>query len=264
MLNNTPLRAVCTACITFMFVSLDSNATAFKDQLVNLDPARWQVADGWQNGYPFYSRWESDAISFGSKGMTIELAPDGKLNEAGQRTYFSGELRSHDYYSYGCYEVEMKPIKAPGVVTSFFLFAGPYDKPVGGSGKHNEIDIEFLGSNTNMVQLNFWTDDDEYANTHETLIFLDFDASQQFHRYGIYWGKDFLEWFVDGKSVLKVRNNRFDPIPNAEHSKLRVMANVWAVDHGVANWAGRFNIDNPNRYSARYRNFSFTPESRCL
>ncbi|ROV59860.1 glycosyl hydrolase family protein [Vibrio ponticus] len=238
-------------------------ANDINDPLVVFDSNRWQIADGWENGYPFNNRWERKAIHFSSKGMTITLQPDETLDESSMRTYYSGELRSHEFFSYGCYEIEMKPVKAPGVVSSFFLFAGPYDKPNDSNGHHNEIDIEFLGSNTNMVQFNFWTDDDDYSNTHETLIFLDFDASQQFHRYGIYWGKKHLEWFIDGRSVLKVRNNRFDPIPNAKHSKLRVMANVWAVDDAIANWAGRFNSDNRTSHTASYRNFSYTSDSRC-
>ncbi len=262
-MKKIPMAAMLLGLSHSPFAVQVSNADAFSDDLNSFDQSVWQLADGWENGYPFFSRWEAEAVQFGRKGMSIELGPDSVLNEQGERTFFSGELRSHDYYSYGCYEVDMKPIKAPGVVSSFFLFAGPHDKPVDGSGRHNEIDIEFLGSNTNMVQLNFWTDDDDYSNTHETLIFLDFDASQEFHRYGIYWGKDFLEWFIDGKSILKVRNNRFDPIPNAAHSKLRVMANVWATDPGVANWAGLFNVDNRNRYQAHYRNFVFTPDRRC-
>ncbi|MGF1910801.1 family 16 glycosylhydrolase [Vibrio kasasachensis] len=241
----------------------NSHAEAFNDALNHYDASRWQLADGWENGYPFANRWESKAISFSRKGMSIELAPDRVLDEQGKRTFFSGELRSHDFYAFGCYEIDMKPIKAPGVVTSFFLFAGPYDKPDNGSGLHNEIDIEFLGYNTNMVQLNFWTDDDDYGNSHETLIFLGFDASKRFHRYGIYWGKDSLEWFIDGKSVLKVHNSRYDPIPNADHSNMRIMVNVWAADHGVSNWVGQFDTDKRTRYKAEYRNFSFTPDIRC-
>jgi hypothetical protein len=31
-------------------------------------------------------------------------------------------------------------------VSAFFTFAGPYDN--GGNGRHNEIDVEFLGYDT--------------------------------------------------------------------------------------------------------------------
>ena len=257
------LLVVCAAIMSVSVLPITANAMAFQDDFKSLDTTKWWLSDGWENGFPFLNRWEEKSVSFNKRGMTIALTPDKILNVQGQRTFYSGELRSHDFYSYGCYEIDIKPIRAPGVVTSFFLFAGPYDKPADGSGRHNEIDIEFLGSNTNMVQFNFWTDDDEYANTHETLIFLDFDASEDFHRYGIYWGEQHLEWFVDGKSVLKVRNNKFDPLPNSKNSKLRVMANVWATDAEISNWAGLFNTEQRKAHKAKYRHFSFTPDAQC-
>jgi len=37
------------------------------------------------------------------------------------------------FYGYGCYEARFRPISRPGVVTSFFTFAGPYDN--GGNGR---------------------------------------------------------------------------------------------------------------------------------
>ncbi|MBA5760792.1 family 16 glycosylhydrolase [Vibrio sp. 404] len=263
MFKHFSLCAVCMAFADVTFSAPPSADLAFNDQLNRHDVSRWQLADGWQNGYPFLNRWESKAVTFSSTGMSIELVSDPLLDEQEQRTFYSGELRSHDFYAYGCYEIDIKPINAPGVVTSFFLFSGPYDKPIDGSGRHNEIDIEFLGSNTNMVQMNFWTDDDYYSNSHETLIFLGFDASQNFHRYGISWTKKYLEWFIDGQSVLKVRNNRYDPIPNARHSRMRIMANVWAVDTQLSNWAGLFDTGKESHYLARYRNFSFKPNRGC-
>ncbi|MGF1752149.1 family 16 glycosylhydrolase, partial [Vibrio makurazakiensis] len=165
---------------------------SFSDPLTELNNEKWWLADGWSNGFPFLSSWEASAVSYDPQGMSITLS--GRQSDAASTIeFFSGELRSHEFYSYGCFEVEMKPVSAPGVISSFFLFSGPYDRPKNGSGKHNEIDIEFLGVNTNMVQMNFWTDDDEYKNSHETLVFLDFDASEDFHHYAIYWGKDGIE-----------------------------------------------------------------------
>ncbi|MFM2587001.1 family 16 glycosylhydrolase [Vibrio sp. TBV020] len=235
----------------------------FKDDLTRLDETKWWLSDGWENGFPFLNRWDASSVSFSKKGMAISLSPDAQRQPDGHLVFSSGELRSNEFYAYGCFEIDMKPVKAPGVVTSFFLFSGPHDKPEDGSGIHNEIDIEFLGSNTNMVQLNFWTDDDAYANSHETLIFLGFDASQDFHRYGIYWGKDHIEWFIDGESVLKVLNSRYDPIPSVDSSRLRIMANMWATDPEISNWAGEFKIKKNRVYKAQYRNFSFTEGTSC-
>jgi beta-glucanase (GH16 family) len=239
-------------------------ATSFSDSLHTMNHAHWWLADGWENGFPFLNRWEAEAVSFGPEGMTITLAADEQgMNSDESLTFYSGELRSYDFYGYGCFEIDMKPVQAPGVVTSFFLFAGPHDKPHDGSGIHNEIDVEFLGSDTRIVQLNFWTDDDTYLRSHETIIPLGFDASEAFHRYGISWNRKYIEWFVDGKSVYKVRNRKNDPIPTVNSSRLRIMANLWATDPDIADWAGLFDQQSTVPLQATYRNFSFTANQRC-
>ncbi|NLS12042.1 family 16 glycosylhydrolase [Vibrio sp. SM6] len=246
------------------------DAKSFADPLTKLDSENWWIADGWANGFPFLNRWSAESISFSEHGLAISLGPDGHQisnNERFQQgdaiDLVGGEYRTHGFYGYGCYEIEMKPVRAPGVVTSFFLFAGPYDKPKNGNGIHNEIDIEFLGSNTNMVQLNFWTDDDAYANSHETLVFLDFDASQAFHHYAIDWGPKAIEWFIDGRSVMKFDDSPYDPIPKVSSSRLRVMANVWATHPNISNWAGLYDQRNLQQHVAEYRNFRFTARKRC-
>jgi len=236
---------------------------SFSDPLTELDPKYWWLADGWGNGFPFLSRWEADAVSYNGESMSISLSGRESADAETTIEFVSGELRSQGFYSYGCFEIEMKPISAPGVISSFFLFSGPYDKPKGGNGKHNEIDIEFLGMNTNMVQMNFWTDDDEYQNSHETLVFLDFDASEAFHHYAIYWHKGGIEWFIDRESVLKIPNSRYDPTPDKRSSTLRVMANVWATDPEIANWAGEFDVNSTSTHTAEYRNFKYTSGKRC-
>ncbi|MDK9760721.1 family 16 glycosylhydrolase [Vibrio sp. D420a] len=256
-------KTYCALAVSLALTSSFVSAESFEDPLRTFDESRWWLSDGWENGFPFLSRWDAKSATFNKKGLTLTLAPDDERDADGKLTFYGGELRSHEFFPYGCYEIDMKPARAPGVVSSFFLFSGPYDKPEGGSGKHNEIDIEFLGSNTNMVQLNFWTDDDSYTNSHETLIFLGFDASKAFHRYGIYWGEDRIEWFIDGQLVLRVNNSPYDPTPSTESSYLRVMANIWATDPEIANWAGKFREDKVREYRAKYRNFSFKENERC-
>ncbi|AJR08296.1 1,3-beta-glucanase [Photobacterium gaetbulicola] len=231
------------------------------DPLTALNTELWWKSDGWCNGFPFDSRWEGEAISHSADGMAITLshAPNGE--DAFE--FQSGELRSHDFYGYGCYEVEIKPIAEPGVISSFFLFAGPYDKPEDGNGKHNEIDIEFLGHNTSVMQVNYWTNHDSHARSHEHLIYLDFDASQDFHRYGIKWTKDAINWYVDGKLVHSVQSTGDDPTPSVTDSRLRIMANVWATSHQISNWAGEFSQDPATTVTAEYKNFRFVSDPTC-
>jgi endo-1,3-1,4-beta-glycanase ExoK len=207
---------------------------SFTDQLLVFDATRWMKADGWKNGSPFDNAWLADHITFVDGLMDIRLDDQTSLGEP----YSSGNYQSLGFYGYGCYEASFRPVAEPGVVSSFFTFAGPYDN--GGNGKHNEIDIEFLGYDTRAFQANFWTNDDAYAGRHETMIYLDFDASLDNHRYAFKWLSSGIEWYVDGTRVYTVVDTPADPTPKAEDSLQKIMMNVWPVDATAAGWAGSF------------------------
>lgn len=238
-----------------------SNTNNFADPMTSLDDSLWWKSDGWSNGFPFVNRWEGEAITFSEdEGMAISLSKNPLPDQSSE--FQSGELRTHKFYRYGCFEAEMKPVKESGVVSAFFLFAGPYDKDENSNGMHNEIDIEFLGNNTNMMQINFWTNDDRYTSSNEKLIFLDFDASEDFHRYGIKWTPKAIKWYVDGQLVYVQRNNPNNPTPSADDSTLRIMANVWLTDSHISNWAGEYE-DRGQTSTAYFRNISYTQGKRC-
>lgn len=207
---------------------------SFVDQLDNYDTSRWAKADGWVNGSPFDNAWRADHITFANSQMSIILDNTAYLGEP----YSSGEYRTLGFYSYGCFEASFQPIARPGVVTSLFTFAGPYDN--GGNGKHNEIDIEFLGYDTTKFQANFWTNDDAYARDHAHMVNLGFDASQGYHRYGFKWTSSGITWYVDGIAVYTVANSAGDPTPKSTDSLHKIMMNQWVVDSTASAWAGTF------------------------
>ena len=207
---------------------------SFTDHLAAFDSIRWMKADGWKNGSPFDNAWLAGHISFGDGFMEIRLDDQAALGEP----YSSGNYQSTGFYGYGCYEASFRPVAEPGVVSSFFSFAGPYDN--GGNGKHNEIDIEFLGYDTRAFQANFWTNDDAYAGGHEVMVYLDFDASQAFHHYAFKWHSGGIEWYVDGALVYAVADSPADPTPKAGDSLQKIMMNVWPVDATAQGWAGTF------------------------
>jgi endo-1,3-1,4-beta-glycanase ExoK len=211
---------------------------SFIDLLDSYDTARWMKADGWKNGSPFDNAWSAENILFGGGDMTIRLNDTARLGEP----YSSGNYQSLGFYGYGCYEASFKPIAVPGVVTSFFTFAGPYDN--GGNGKHNEIDIEFLGNHfidgKTWLQFNFYTNDDNYASRNEFLYELPFDASEKFHRYGFRWTSSRIDWYVDGEWAYGVGDSPNGPTPKTSDSLQKIMMNVWPVDQSAAGWAGYF------------------------
>jgi len=207
---------------------------SFTDQLDVYDSTRWMKADGWKNGSPFDNAWLADHVSFFDGFMLLSLDDQQALGEP----YSSGHYQTTGFHGYGCFEASFMPVAEPGVVSSFFAFAGPFDN--GGNGHVNEIDIEFLGYDTWKFQANFWTNDDDFSDGHETLIDLGFDASKAFHRYGIRWTSTGIEWFVDGEFVYQVHDSPSDPTPKAQDSLLKIMMNVWPVDETAAGWAGTF------------------------
>jgi beta-glucanase (GH16 family) len=204
------------------------------DPLSTYDTTRWMKADDWKNGAPFDNGWRAENIEFADGQMTIRLDDVSFLNEP----YSSGQYQTLGFYGYGCYEASFRPVAASGVVSSFFIFAGPHDN--GGNGQHNEIDVEFLGKDTERVQLNFWTNDDDYLNGHERMVDLGFDAADAFHRYGFKWTAEGISWFVDGEPVHFVDDAETDPTPKADESLQKIMMNVWPVDETAADWAGMF------------------------
>lgn len=185
-----------------------SEAGSFVDNLDGYNTSIWTKADGWSNGSPFANGWQADHIDIFDAGLLTITLDD--VPSSGE-DYTSGEYRTIDFYGYGCYQARFKPVATLGVVTALFTFAGPFDKPRGGNGKHNEIDVEFLGNNTSEVQFNFWTNDDSYINGHEYIYSLEFDAAQDFHDYGFKWTADGIEWYVDDVVVYAVADAPSDP-----------------------------------------------------
>jgi len=207
---------------------------SFTDLLQTFDSTRWSMADGWANGSPFDNAWSADHVSFHDGRMDLRLDDEARLGEP----YTSGEYRSNGFYGYGCYEAGFRAVAVPGTVTSFFTFAGPFDN--GGNGKHNEIDIEFLGNDTRSVQLNFWANDDTYASRNEQLIPLSFDASAESRAYGFKWSATGIRWYIDGQLVHEALDSPGNPTPKAGESLQKIMMNLWAVDDTAAAWAGEF------------------------
>ncbi|MEZ8742101.1 1,3-beta-glucanase [Photobacterium swingsii] len=256
----TPLALMACSFVSSSVFAANTNNN-FLDPLETLNSEIWWKSDGWSNGFPFVNRWEGEAITFSEdQGMAITLSKT-PLSD-GSSDYQSGELRSHDFYRYGCFEAEIKPVNEPGVVSAFFLFAGPYDKDENSNGMHNEIDIEFLGDNTNAVQINYWTNDDRYENSNEKLIYLNFDASEDYHHYAIKWTKKRIKWYIDGELVHTEKNTPETPTPSAKDSTLRIMANVWLTDSRISNWAGEY-TEAGQTPTAYFRNIRYTQGAKC-
>ncbi len=202
----------------------------------------FEISDGWSNGSMFNCTWRKTNCTFadGKMSLTIDREPEGS-----KPPYSGAEFRTKDFYGFGYYEVTMKPIKNNGVVSSFFTYTGPSD--------HNpwdEIDIEFLGKDTSIVQFNYFTNG---AGEHEYVYSLGFDAAEDFHSYGFDWQEDSITWYVDGEAVYSATEN----IPGTPG---KIMMNTWP-GKGVADWLNPFDGTVP--LTAEYTNVSYSNKSKA-
>ncbi|WP_330676643.1 beta-glucanase [Butyrivibrio sp. DSM 10294] len=181
------------------------------------DSSKFDMAT-WSNGGMFNCTFSPNNIAFRNGQMAITI-------DRNWQGYTAGEYRTKNYYGYGLFQVNMKPIKNPGVVSSFFTYTGPSD-----GTKWDEIDIEFLGKDTTKVQFNYYTNG---QGNHEYLYNLGFDASQSFHTYGFDWRQGSITWYVDGKAVYTATRD----IPTTPG---KIMMNAWNGT-GVDDWLDAYN-----------------------
>ncbi|HAQ0041365.1 TPA: family 16 glycosylhydrolase, partial [Enterococcus faecium] len=212
------------------------NPTVF-DFPFNGEDNRMHRADGWSNGNMFNTTWRASQVNFEDGKMQLSINKD---EENTKIPYISGEYRSNQNFHYGLYEVNMKPIKNDGVVSSFFTYTGPSE-----NNPWDEIDIEFLGKDTTGVQFNYFTNglgNKEYYHN------LGFDASEAFHTYAFEWLPDSITWFVDGEKIYTATEN----IPQTPG---KIMMNVWPGT-GVDSWLNPFDGTVPLK--AEYDWIKFT------
>lgn len=211
--------------------------THFADEFKYFNSSKWEKSDGWSNEDMFNCTWRKNNVSFwDNETMQLSIYQD-----SGNKPYSGGEYRTRDTFGYGLYQVNMKPAKNPGVVSSFFTYTGPTD-----GTPWDEIDIEFLGKDTTKVQFNYYTNG---VGNHEYVYDLGFDASESYHTYAIDWKPNYIAWRVDGKEVYRTYNN----IPSHPG---KIMLNVWPGIN-VDSWLGKYDGKTP--VTASYNWMAYDP-----
>ncbi len=110
--------------------------------------------------------------------------------------YTSGAINTQYKYNfdYGYFEARLKMPKGKGMWPAWWMLR---------DGWPPEIDmLEVLCSKPNELHVNFhygpaWNQ--HYS--HEQVLDLGFDTSEEFHTYGFEWTPDYMRYYVDGKQV---------------------------------------------------------------
>ncbi len=162
------------------------------------------------------------------------------------------QIQTREAFLYGRFETLMKPAYGSGIVSSFFTF-----NDVDFQLNWNEIDFEFLGRNTNLIDTNlirtFLGITNKNINVKYTT--LNKRSESAFWKLCIEWTPDIIRWKIN------------DVIIRSEMASLRVpqklMMNIW---QGSPEWAGEFNggiLPQKATYKyvkySRYENDQFVP-----
>lgn len=131
-------------------------------------------------------------------------------------------------FGYGYYEVRMKVTSVPGCCVSFFWIQAPHYGP-------EEIDIEFLTNEswtTGSGTVHYTIHPNWEGNNTAVTQTLNFNPSEDFHRYGFLRTWDKISYTVDGAIV---RTFTHPPCNNIAREKGYIMMNAWT---GSADWGG--------------------------
>ncbi|KAI9670281.1 MAG: hypothetical protein M1831_006495 [Alyxoria varia] len=158
-------------------------------------------------------------------GLLMTMAPDtvGTL------------LSSAHYVWYGKISAKMKSSKGQGVVTAFILMSDVKD----------EVDFEFIGTDTQVVQSNYyWQGNLDYTKNKNLTAS---DTDTETHEYTIDWTPDEVKWSVDGEEMRKVERSKTwnDKLKIYEfpQTPARVQLSLWPAGlpsngKGTVEWAG--------------------------
>jgi beta-glucanase (GH16 family) len=140
-------------------------------------------------------------IDYGS--ANVKQAPGGGVylniaRDLGATTGTGTRISTTRYALYGKFSVTMNASPIGGIVTTFITM----------SGRHDEIDWEFIGSQNNQVQSNFFYKGIKefvvHGGTHKLPINGSIDGE---HVYEIDWKSTGLTFSIDGVVVRTVLNN---------------------------------------------------------
>ncbi|WP_150297356.1 family 16 glycosylhydrolase [Salipiger aestuarii] len=167
------------------------------------------------------------------------------------KPFTGSEIQSNDSFGYGTYEVQMQAAGVSGVVSAFFLFDSVYF----GADEHNEIDIEFLGHDTTVMNINYYHGGNNLGEAGSVQIPLGFDAASAMHTYQIEWMPDGIRWYADSTFLFGIDGaTTAIAVPDEE---MRVYASIWTGAEQLEHWHGPITPDATAQ--ARISSVSYTP-----
>ena len=199
---------------------------AWEDPFDTIDTSRWSLmTHSWDGNLAQFSTTNAEVVD-GLLKLNLTPAPEGTA-----KPYFGVEYRSKETLQYGKVEARVRFAKGSAVVSSLVLIYTPWPPD-----DWNELDIEFLGKNTDRIQFNHMinippADPVSGHKQYPELVPLTFDPGAEFHDYSIEWVPGRARFSVDGQ-VLHETTEQMDRLVLPQN----ILLTIWASDS--SGWAG--------------------------
>lgn len=141
-------------------------------------------------------------------------------------------IASNKYIFFGQVDVTVRAARGAGIVTSFVLQSDDLD----------EIDWEWIGSDTTQVQTNFFSKG--CTETYDRGGFSPVaDPVNVFHTYTIKWTPEQLDWIIDGNVVRTLKNTGVAGCAGYPQTPMQIKLGTWVAGRkgapqGTIDWAG--------------------------
>ncbi|KAF1973677.1 hypothetical protein BU23DRAFT_506321 [Bimuria novae-zelandiae CBS 107.79] len=187
---------------------------------------------GGNSTFDFSKDWNPDVWNQKNQGKV-----EHRDNYTAFTVQYQGDsptVLSNFYIFFGRVEIVMKAAKGQGIVSSAILQSECLD----------EIDWEFLGTNTDHALTNYFGKGNTTAYDRGKDIKMKSAPQDEYHNYTIDWTKERIQWFIDDEMVRELKSEEALGGKNYPQTPMNVRLGAWSggdVDNnnkGTVEWAG--------------------------
>ncbi|KAL0934272.1 cell wall glucanosyltransferase mwg1 [Colletotrichum truncatum] len=198
-----------------------------------------------------FTKGNNDDIFRKLDGTSVKFEDQGALFAINKETD-APTMASKKYIFFGKLEVVLKAAPGKGVVTSVVLQSDDLD----------EIDWEWIGSDTAQVQTNYFGKGD--TTTYDRGAYHPVaDPINQFHTYTIDWDQNSVKWLIDGNLVRELKYADAKGGSRYPQTPMEVKIGTWVAGRkdapkGTVDWAGGYTDFNEAPFNAYYKSITIT------
>ncbi|KJZ74639.1 hypothetical protein HIM_05989 [Hirsutella minnesotensis 3608] len=186
---------------------------------------------------------EGTSITYGNKGAVFTI----KNGEA-------PTIHTPKYIFFGKVEVDLQCAPGRGIITSVVLQSDDLD----------EVDFEWIGSDTAQVQSNYFGKGDTTTYDRGKFHPVANPASQSY-KYGFEWTKDKIEWSINGQVIRTLSYQDAKGGSRYPQTPMQIKLGTWAAPtsddpkfKGTQDWAGGKPDFSKGPFEAFYKSITIT------